>query len=247
MIKLFITGSSRGIGRAIAEAACESGDIEVTGYARGEGISHPRYKHITIDLSNAAALAAFAFPRLKKGFEQIVLVNNAGSLGEIGRVGQLDAEVILQTVQVNLSAPLVLSNAFVRDYGNYPASRLMLHISTGAASNPYDGWSLYCSTKAGLDMLARVQDKELALRKDEWPVMVRAVAPGVVETAMQESLRAADPEQFSSKSKFVDLHEQGKLGKPARVAEQYLNIIRSLGEDAGSWPELISRIPAERP
>lgn len=243
MIKLFITGTSRGIGRAMAEAACEAGDFDVTGYARGTGPGHPAYQHVSLDLGDQAALEAFAFPPLPEGYELLVLVNNAGTLGQVAHTGALHAADIARTVQVNLTAPLVLSNAFVRDYASYPAPRLIVHVSTGAATSPYDGWSLYCSTKAGLDMLARVQEKEFALRTDAYPTLVRAIAPGVVETAMQQTLRSTDARGFSARPKFVNLQVEGRLSDPRRVGEAYLDIIRTLGRDPQRYPDLISRIP----
>jgi NAD(P)-dependent dehydrogenase (short-subunit alcohol dehydrogenase family) len=243
MRQLFISGTSRGIGRAIAEAACASGKFRVTGYARGSGPEHPAYTHVALDLSDAAALENFAFPPLPAGCEQIVLINNAGMLGPVAHLGSFDAAAIDATVRVNLTAPLVLSNAFVKAYGHYPAPRLMVQVSTGAATSPYDGWSLYCSTKAGLDMLARVQERELAMRSDGWPFAVRAVAPGVVQTAMQATLRASDVSGFSLKHKFVELDAQGQLSDARRVGEAYLKMVLAIGDDSAAYPDLISRIP----
>ena len=243
MRHLFITGSSRGIGKPITQAACDSGLYQVTGFARGEGIRHPAYDHVSLDLSDTDALDHYAFPPLPDGLEQIVLINNAGSIGQVGHVGNFDARLIEETVRINLTAPMVLSNAFVSAYGHYPCPRLLVHISTGAATSAYDGWSMYCSTKAGLDMYARVQEKEFALRNDPWPFMVRAIAPGVVETAMQQTLRAADDAGFSQKDKFIALHEQGHLSDATAVGQQYLAIINGLAAAPDSYPELISRIP----
>lgn len=240
---LFITGTSRGIGRAIAEAACASGKFRVTGYARGSGPEHPAYTHVSLDLSDAAALETFAFPPLEEGCEQVILINNAGMLGPVAHLGTMESAAIDQTVRVNLTAPLVLSNAFIKAYGNVPAPRLIVHVSTGAAKSPYDGWSLYCSTKAGLDMLARVQERELALRKDKWPFAVRAIAPGVVQTDMQATLRAADETGFSSKEKFMELHAEGQLSDARKVGEAYLAMVLAIGDDPAAYPELITRIP----
>jgi len=243
MRQLFLTGTSRGIGRAIAEAACASGQFRVTGFARGPGPEHPAYTHVSLDLGDAAALEAFAFPPLEAGLQQIVLINNAGMLGPVAHIGSLDPAAMDRTVRVNLTAPLLLSNAFQKAYGAYPATRLIVHVSTGAATSPYDGWSLYCSTKAGLDMLARVQERELAMRKDPWPFLVRAIAPGVVQTRMQETLRAADPVGFSLRDKFVALHREGQLSDAQRVGQAYLDIVLALGEHPETYPDLISRIP----
>ena len=92
-------------------------------------------------------------------------------------------------------------------------------------------------------MYARVQEKEFALRNDPWPFMVRAIAPGVVETAMQQTLRASDDAGFSQKDKFIALHEQGHLSDATAVGQQYLAIINGLAAAPDSYPELISRIP----
>ncbi|MBI1192741.1 MAG: SDR family NAD(P)-dependent oxidoreductase [Bacteroidetes bacterium] len=243
MRQLFITGTSRGIGRAIAEAACASGLFRVTGYARGSGPEHPAYTHVTLDLSDAAALETFAFPPLEDNIEQVVLINNAGMLGPVAHLGSFDAAAIDATVRVNLTAPLVLSNAFIHAYSHFPAPRLIVHVSTGAATSPYDGWSLYCSTKAGLDMLARVQERELAMRKDGWPFAVRAIAPGVVQTAMQATLRASDASGFSLKQKFIELDAQGQLSDARQVGEAYLQVVLAIGDDPAAYPDLITRIP----
>lgn len=244
MRQLFITGSSKGIGAAIARAACESGRYRVQGYARSASWSHPAYQHQCLNLSDPSELARFRFPELEPGLEQVVLINNAATLGEVKPIGKLSPERILESVTLNLSAPLILSNAFTLAYGQYPASRLIINISTGAASHPYDGWGLYCSTKAAVDMLTLVQDKECGQRRDKAPFLVRAVAPGVVDTAMQTTLREADPEEFSLKEKFVALHREGQLSDPTLVGKAYLDILDRLAVNPNAWPDRISRIPA---
>lgn len=245
MRKLFLTGTSRGIGRAMAEAACAAGDFRVVGYARHHGPDHPRYRHHTVDLADPAELALVQFPKLEEGFEQLVLVNNAGTLGPVDQTGHLDARAVDEAVRLNLTAPAVLSNAFVRRYRDYPAPKLIVHVGSGAARSPYDGWSVYCATKAGLEMLARVQEQEFARDRIEHPFTVRVIAPGVVETGMQETIRSTEARRFSRRAKFVALHEGGDLSDPGAVSGRYLEAIRALAAGPSALPDLISRIPQQ--
>ena len=240
---LFITGTSRGIGRAIAEAAAAQGDFLVHGYARGKGPEHANYRHHRVDLGDTAELALLQFPMLDEGADQIVLVNNAGTLGPLEQTGRLDPDAIDAAVRINLTAPMLLSNAFVKRFRDYPAPKLIIHVTSGAAQSPYDGWSVYCATKAGLDMLTRVQNEEFIRDKRTHPFMVRAVAPGVVETGMQADIRASTVSQFSRKGKFVALHESGALSHPQAVGKAYVDLIRSMADGHAAWPELISRLP----
>ena len=87
----FITGTSQGIGLAIArELLQRDSDNHVTGLARSRELTHPNYRHQTMDLSDPAALAAFRFPSLTDA-SRLVLINNAGTLGRIDYLGRLDA------------------------------------------------------------------------------------------------------------------------------------------------------------
>ena len=68
-------------------------------------------------------------------------------------------------------------------------ARRVVNISSGAASSPYAGWSVYCASKAGLDHFTRCVGLEQ--RGQAFPVTCIALAPGVIDTGMQEVIRAS--------------------------------------------------------
>jgi benzil reductase ((S)-benzoin forming) len=101
------------------------------------------------------------------------------------------------------------------------ADRRILNISSGAGRNPTTGWGVYCSTKAALDMYSRVIHAE----QGENGVRVVSLAPGVVDTAMQATIRASNPRDFPEVSRFKEMHESGKLATPEGVAARILNYL----------------------
>jgi benzil reductase ((S)-benzoin forming) len=118
---------------------------------------------------------------------------------------------------------MILSSVFTTVTDSYAIPKVILNISSGAAFYPYSGWSVYCSSKAGLDMFTKVAGLEQAA--EQQPVIIFALAPGIIETGMQESIRETDLALFPDRDKFISLHEEGKLAKPDDVAKI---IIRSI-------------------
>ena len=86
----FITGSSRGLGKAIAEALLELG-AHVTGLSRSSTISHPKYEHCVVDLSDLDSVKQFEFS-VPEDATRVVLINNAGRIGEIKPVGSFEQQ-----------------------------------------------------------------------------------------------------------------------------------------------------------
>ena len=86
----FITGTSQGIGKALAETLLTEPNTKVFGTARHQTISHPNYQHLILDLSQHEDLIEKLpefFPELNDA-EELILVNNAGIIGEIGYLGE---------------------------------------------------------------------------------------------------------------------------------------------------------------
>jgi benzil reductase ((S)-benzoin forming) len=221
---LFITGGSNGIGKAIAEKYT-SENFTVFSISRSKATEAP-YHQITTDLSNTSETiktinSVFINLNLKT-ISSITLINNAGSLGEINSLGNIDSENIQQTIQLNTTTPLVLSNEFIKLTKNLLCKKQIITISSGAAINPYAGWSIYCSSKAAIEMMT----KTIAEEQNELPNGVKAIAikPGVVDTNMQIQIRNTSKEAFKNVQRFKDLKENNELYSPEFVANKIYQI-----------------------
>lgn len=218
-MQIYITGTSTGIGRALAIQCLDKGN-SVTGLSRTQSITHTKYKHISIDLSKESNIQAFDFQTSTSS--KIVLINNAGTLGDIKYIGKIKPSSIYQSTCLNFVAPALLINKLLQ---TYPDKELMIiNITSGAGKNPYDGWAEYCSTKAALDMFSQVLAKELKQKKNN-RVKIYAVSPGIVETHMQSQIRNADFSDFSLRLKFEEFYQKGVNKTPERAASEIYNII----------------------
>ena len=217
----FITGTSRGIGNALAIALLEKGHF-VYGIGRNNFINHTNYKHIFLDLSNSQETSAFNFPKVEDA-SKIVLVNNAGTLGDINHVGEVTNESLVNAFTINLIGPALLTNNFVKSYKAINVSKIILNIGSGASQYPYDGWGAYCSTKAGVDMWSKVVAEEQKINGQGFNIL--SVAPGIIATKMQEQIRATDASGFSNLSKFIESHEQNLLKSPQKAADELIKLL----------------------
>jgi benzil reductase ((S)-benzoin forming) len=238
MNKYFITGSSSGLGKALVDILILNDNNHITGISRSNELNHPRFAHAMIDLSDPQSLPRQAGTLFETSSEygKIYLINNAGYLGPVKYMGEMEGGELQRIFNVNILAPAILSNIFIRKYKGIRAEKYILNISSGASQKPYDGWGGYCSSKAALDMLSQVMAMENEIRGDGFRVV--SLAPGIIDTVMQEQLRDTDPENFSRKERFVKLKEENKLLSPADAAK---NIIRFL-ENIDKHREVIQDI-----
>lgn len=231
----FITGTSSGIGKALVEQLLLNEKNFIYGYSRTNTIENSRFIHTSIDLSKLETVAKVAFPELKNA-QKILLINNAGTLGEIKHLGNLNNLDIITSFNVNITAVALLINNFIKQYQNNKQERTIINITSGAAKSAYDGWAAYCSTKSAINMLTEVIDKEQKLEAS--PIKAFAIAPGVVDTYMQELIRKTAEKDFSNIEKFHLLKSTGALYQAKDVAIKLI----SLCEDPSKIDGLISRI-----
>jgi benzil reductase ((S)-benzoin forming) len=200
-----VTGTSRGIGAAVAAHLIERG-WDVVGIARHPtAIDHPRYRHVQFDLANAAAIAATVERALGSvvsdaRWRRVGLVNNAATPGELGPVEAIDPVGLLHLSAVNWVAPVWLMGFVIRRTHANAALRIV-NVSSGAAVHAFPGLSAYSGSKAALRMAGMVTAEELgsALRTAPAPqdAAILSYEPGVVDTDMQTDARtrslAANP------------------------------------------------------
>lgn len=224
---VIVTGHSRGIGRAVVEATPWS-DARIIGVARSAGETETlpggaQLEPLSADLSTSAGCAAVA-DRVSDELERstpdhVVLVHAAATLDPMEPAAEADPEGYAQAVQLDSVAPQLLGQAFLRRTAGLPPTtrRTLLFLTTGSGS-VYPGWSVYKAGKAAVDAWVRQVGAEEE-RRDHGAVVL-AVAPGVVDTAMQARIRETDPADFPARDKFVGLHERGELRDPAEVATE---------------------------
>ncbi|MDQ3570750.1 MAG: SDR family NAD(P)-dependent oxidoreductase [Actinomycetota bacterium] len=214
---IWISGASSGIGKALADNVPWD-DARIIDISRrgGSGV-----EHVEADLSDPASwpTVAESFERELTDFsgERVVFVHAAGSVQPIGFAGEVDTEAYTGNVLLNSAAGQVLGHAFLRAARDIDAQRYLVMLSSGAASLVGAGWSSYGAGKAALDQWVRDVGAEQDQRGG---VRVVAVAPGVVQTEMQEQIRETAESDFPKRDKFVELHESGQLSDPDEVAGQ---------------------------
>lgn len=244
-----ITGTSSGIGGAIARHLVDAGE-GVISISRKENIPLRRiaetnsslFRHFAFDLTQTEKIPELMdniFTSIKEiQLNGIALVNNAGTIDPVGPSGKLDVSGIEAHLKTNLMAPAILINEFIRLAKPLKVSRSIMNISSGAAYKPYAGWSNYCASKAGLDMLT--QSIALEQSAEAYPVRIISLAPGIVETSMQQKIRAASAEQFPMQKKFTDLYENRGLSDPNVVAARIIPLIFSDQPESGTVSDLRS-------
>mmetsp|Transcript_36171 Transcript_36171/g.66374 ORF Transcript_36171/g.66374 Transcript_36171/m.66374 type:complete len:283 (+) Transcript_36171:70-918(+) len=164
------------------------------------------------------------------------LIHNAGVLGPIAPLTDIDRSTWHQIVATNLDAPLFLTQALLPhlkrcgdDVNNSKTKARVLHVSSGAANSAYVGWGPYCVTKAGLQMMYRCLSEELS-RHD---VLVGSARPGVVDTPMMDEIRGFDgpAEHFPMQTKIHSLHETGQLETPDNVAAYFHWLLSEMSDE----------------
>ena len=220
MKRYYITGTSSGIGLALANQLLLNPENHVFGISRRNAIEHPRYTHHKLDLCNLAAVSDFIFP-LAGDETEVVLVNNAGWGGEIAPLGSgyLDHDAIIESYNINLVAPTILINQFVSQVKTLGCRKVIVNISSGAGKYPIASWGPYCASKAGIDMVSRVMNQESP------EIETYSIAPGIVDTPMQKSIREAKPENFADLERFKGYYENGELTPASEVAEKLIHFL----------------------
>jgi benzil reductase ((S)-benzoin forming) len=214
MRHIVITGTTRGLGEALVEQVLSVEGTRVLALARdftARQRSDPRITTRHCDLSEPATLPdAAEFHDFLRGAALGVLVHNAAVVEPVGAIGSLSGDQLARAVTVNLTAPMVLTNAFLAGQPAGQAARV-LFVSTGAARRVVENWSAYSATKRGAEEF-------FAHLAGERPgITVAIINPGVIDTGMQETLRRSD---FPDHQRFVDRYEQGELRAPGVVAAE---------------------------
>ncbi len=227
-----VTGASRGLGRALAEALAAKGarvamvarepealaDAVATIRARG-GIAHA----IAADIADKQAVHRIAGQAQGLVGELAIAIHNASTLGPVPLRLLLDTECedLAAVLETNLIGPFRLTK-IVAGAMALRGSGTVVHVSSDAAVEPYPRWGAYGVSKAAQDHLSRILAAELA----GTCVRVLAVDPGEMDTRMHAD---AVPDA-----------DRAALQRPAEVAARIVEIIEDDGGRAPSGARLVA-------
>lgn len=223
-----VTGTSSGIGEAVARELLRRNWRVVGASRRAAVIEDPRYTHLRIDLGNVTQLAgrveaaASAFVK-DASVVRVALVNCAADPGLLGPLGRIDPVEMQRVYAVNVAAPIWLMGWIVARAARGSAVRIV-NVSSGAASKAIPGLGVYASTKAALRMAGMVLASELdSADRPGGPhpdASILSYEPGVVDTAMQAAVRASSAETLPAVQMFKRLAAEGLLVPPERPAKE---------------------------
>ncbi|NYT86222.1 SDR family oxidoreductase [Pollutimonas harenae] len=227
-----VTGASRGLGQALALGLMQA-DTRLTTVARSHDPKLAEHaaatgctlQQVQSDLANPSAaerVAKQVVAGLPAGAKRYVLINNAGTVHPIHQAADLDnAAAITAAFSLNVTSVMLITAAFLQAVKPLQADCRIINISSGAGRNPTAGWGVYCATKAALDHYSNV------LHAENHGVRIVSLAPGVVDTGMQETIRGSTSIDFPNVERFAQLHAQGQLAAPADVAGRILRYLSS--------------------
>lgn len=232
-----ITGASRGLGESLARLMIErktnliclsrQRNPEIEALA---GEYETRITWIEGDLAKPeevlGCLEELFPPPFKLGkIDRVMLINNAATIEPVGLAGTTDERKLLAAATLNFGSLAALCNRFIGTYRPVDWDKIILNVTSGAADYVIPGLSLYCASKAGMDMLTRSIAREQ--ENAEYPVRVAAVSPGMVDTSMQERIRSANPEHLPVKDHFIEAMEKGKVVSSEEAASGLIDFLLS--------------------
>jgi len=214
---VIVFGASSGIGEAAAHAFADAGcrvavaarrvsECErVARQIRTRGGQSSAYG---CDVADYARVASVIDQVCRAGTRLDVLVNCAGVIQPIARLEDSDPAAWHENVAVNLVGVYNALRAGLAQFRRQDGG-VVINVGSGAAEVAMEGWSAYCSAKAGVAMLSRC----LAEETKDTGIRVYDFRPGVVDTDMQVQIRASGINPLSKRPR----EQLAPPSDPARV------------------------------
>jgi len=232
-----VTGTSAGLGEAVARQLLEHG-WSVIGIARRPApFDHERYRHVAYDLAGVVDDPAALESRLTlpdaRTMSRMGLVNNAAVPEGLMPLGRLDPRQLARIYAVNLIAPLWLMGHALRTATDDTPLRIV-NVSSGAATTGFAGLAAYGSSKAALRLagmsLAREWDTPSPTARPRHDAAILSYEPGVVDTDMQRYARSRPADEFPWAQMFHDFAARGVAVPPERPAREIVAFLESDSE-----------------
>lgn len=227
-MKVFIvTGSSRGLGFEICKQLIRS-DHLIFAIARSniDALTQLAEQNectihfVEYDLQNLEGIPGLMerilqlIPPTK--LESITLINNAAQVTPLGPIDCFTAEETVQNIQLNLLSPILLTQSLLQQTKRRDVQRIIVNISSGSAKQSAAGMSLYCASKAALNMFTSCVQLE-----NHKGLTTYTIDPGMMDTDMQAAARNED--RLPVVSFFREAKETGALKTAQDVARKIVS------------------------
>lgn len=216
-----VTGGSKGLGEQVCLKALEKGHHVINLSRSRPNIKSSNFKHITADFSGGLKAIQKIEPVLENldlaSFKKIHLINNAALINPVGALASLDPVEMNTHLVTNLISPVLLSQVCARLATEEKKPLTIFNVGSGASFRPIGGWSMYCSSKAGLKMFTENTELDLQTSKNK-KIKIYHFSPGVLDTQMQQTIRGLKAKDFPDVANFKKMKAEHQLRAPADVA-----------------------------
>lgn len=257
----FITGTSSGFGRALAEAALERGERVVLAARKLADVEDlaGQYKDnalaVKLDVTNADERQTAIKATLDR-FERVDVLANIAGVGSLGALEEFSSEQIRQQFEVNFFGVLELTREVLPTMREQKSGHILNLTSIGGLAS-VGGFALYCATKFAVEGFSE------ALRDEVKPlgIKVTIIEPGAFRTEFAGASNVRPAQQIEDYKPVIEPIQQylygndGKQpGDPRKAAEAMIEAVESdnpplrlmLGADAyGLWEKKLSEMQAE--
>lgn len=217
---ILITGASTGIGSACVEQAAIH-NLNIVATARNSKLleSHLQYKNVQIIIADISKESGRS--KIIKSINQPIdyLLHNASNLDQPQKFADIALSDFQKSIATNVEPLIFLTQGLLNKLILKDKNSRVLCMTSRAAINAYSGISNYCISKAAALMACQM----LKVECEKFGILVNSYSPGVVDTAMQKTLRSSTPEIFSHSEDFVNLKKNQLLAQPNEVAKHIIN------------------------
>jgi len=210
---ILITGSSRGLGKALAEHYLSIGD-NVYGCARTQGdIDHDNYFHFQVDIGSAEEVTRF-FYSLRKEIKHLdAVINNAG-IASMNAFALTPVESFQKIFDINVQGTFLFCQKALSLLKRAPHPRI-INMTTVAVPFRLEGESIYAASKSAVETLTRIIAKEYG----SFGITCNAIGPSPIDTAL---IKGVAKEKIARLVKQQAIHKMASPDDVINLADFFL-------------------------